>query len=261
MVLGIRGRIRSGQNMGRTAITSLSATLMLTACVSADQPPPRPVQKPVPPISRPATVPTPMPGPRPAMPEPARPAVGQPPEGLENLINDQWRLFPGRTGVAIMRIDGGSWVTGKRLNDLLPQQSVSKTWVAMTALDMVDQGKLRLDQKVRITRDDLAVFHQPIRERVIANGQVEETVSSLLEQAIRASDNTANDSLLRTVGGPQAVRSFIARKNLGFIRFGQGERLMQSMIAGVEWRQEYSVGRRFYARARCGPLCAAQGGA
>ena len=29
------------------------------------------------------------------------------PEGLENLINDQWRLFPGKTGVAVMRIDGG----------------------------------------------------------------------------------------------------------------------------------------------------------
>ena len=181
------------------------------------------------------------------MPEPVRPAVGQPPEGLENLINDQWRLFPGKTGVAIMRIDGGDWVTGKRLGDLFPQQSVSKTWVAMTVLDLVDQGKLRLDQRVRINPDDLAVFHQPMRDRVIANGGIDETVLSLLEQAIRASDNTANDSLLRTAGGPQAVRSFIARKNLGAIRFGQGERLMQSMIAGLEWRQEYAMGRRFYA--------------
>ncbi len=181
------------------------------------------------------------------MPEPIGPVAGQPPAGLENLIGDQWRLFPGKTGVAIMRIDGGGWVTGRRLGDLFPQQSVSKTWVAMTVLDQIDQGKLRLDQRVRITRDDLAVFHQPIRDRVVANGEVEETIQSLLEQAIRASDNTANDSLLRTAGGPQAVRSFMARKNLGAIRFGQGERLMQSMIAGIEWRQEYSIGRRFYA--------------
>ncbi len=180
------------------------------------------------------------------MPEAARPAVGRPPEGLENLINDQWRLFPGKTGVAIMRIDGGDWVTGKRLGDLFPQQSVSKAWVAMTVLDQVDQGKLRLDQRVRITRDDLAVFHQPIRDRVIANGEVEETILSLLEQSIRASDNTANDSLLRTAGGPQAVRSFITRKNLGAIRFGPGERLLQSGIAGLEWQQEYAFGRRFY---------------
>jgi beta-lactamase class A len=119
--------------------------------------------------------------------------------------------------------------------------------VALTILDLVDQGKVRLDQKIRITRDDLAVFHQPIRDRVIANGEIEVTVLSLLEQAIISSDNTANDSLLRTAGGPQAVQSFLLRKKLGAIRFGPGERLMQSAIAGLEWRQEYAIGRRFYA--------------
>lgn len=239
------GRSPSGRILKRPTLGAALVALILSGCVAADPPPP--ASKPVPQSARPTPRPTPSPGPRPAMPEPVRPAVGQPPEGLENLINDQWRLFPGKTGVAIMRIDGGDWVTGKRLGDLFPQQSVSKTWVAMTVLDLVDQGKLRLDQRVRINPDDLAVFHQPMRDRVIANGGIDETVLSLLEQAIRASDNTANDSLLRTAGGPQAVRSFIARKNLGAIRFGQGERLMQSMIAGLEWRQEYAMGRRFYA--------------
>ena len=92
-----------------------------------------------------------------------------------------------------MRVDDGEWVLGRRLNELFPQQSVSKTWVAMTVLDQVDQGRLALDQKVRISSEDLAVFHQPIRERVVRNGVIEESVLSLLEQAIRASDNTAND--------------------------------------------------------------------
>lgn len=231
----------------RNTLATLWLAPFLAACVSADRPPPRPAPKPAIAAPRPATGPTPKPGPRPEMPEAARPAVGRPPDGLENLINDQWRLFPGKTGVAIMRIDGGEWITGKRLNELFPQQSVSKTWVALTVLDQVDQGKLRLDQPVRITRNDLAVFHQPIRARVLANGQIEESVLSLLEQSIRASDNTANDSLLRTVGGPRAVQSFIARKNLGAIRFGPGERLLQSGIAGLEWQQQYSIGQSFYA--------------
>ena len=183
-----------------------------------------------------------------------RPAAVRAPVGLENLLNDQWRIFPGRTGVAIMRIDGGEWITGKRAGELFPQQSVSKTWVALTILDLVDQGKIRLDQKVRITRDDLAVFHQPIRDRVIANGEIEVTVLSLLEQAIIGSDNTANDSLLRTAGGPQAVQSFLVRKKLGAIRFGPGERLLQSGIAGMDWRQEYAIGRSFYAARDAVPL-------
>lgn len=177
-----------------------------------------------------------------------------PPIGLENLIQEQWKQFPGKTGVAILRIDGGEWVIGRRLDELFPQQSVSKTWVALTILDLVDQGKLRLDQKVRITADDIAVFHQPIRERVLAKGPIDESVQSLLEQSITASDNTANDSLLRTAGGPQVVRSFIARKKLGAIRFGPGERVMQSEIAGLQWKQEYSVGRRFYSAREELPL-------
>ena len=229
---------------GQTGLASLALLSVLSGCVSAParRGPALPTaQAPAP--SRPAPVVA-----------PARPAIGRPPAGLENLIQDQWRLFPGRTGVAIMRVDGGEWVLGRRMDELFPQQSVSKTWVALTVLDMVDQGKLRLDQKVRITRDDLAVFYQPIRDQVIANGSIEVSVLNLLEQAIRASDNTANDSLLRTVGGPQAVTSFIVRKNLGAIRFGPGERALQSGIAGLDWKQEYSIGQRFYAARDAVPL-------
>jgi beta-lactamase class A len=81
---------------------------------------------------------------------------------------------------------------------------------------------------------------------VVANGTIEVPISELIEQAITESDNTANDSLVRAAGGPQAVRDFIERKKLGRIRFGPGERALQSQIAGMSWRQEYSLGRRFY---------------
>ena len=47
-----------------------------------------------------------------------------------------------------------------------------------------------------------------------------------------------------TVAGTTREKRF---QRLGKIRFGPGERLMQSMIAGLEWRQEYAMGRRFYA--------------
>ena len=225
---------------GQAGLAALALLSVLSGCVSAPVP-----RGPAPPAAI---------APAPVVVAPVRPAIGRPPAGLENLIQDQWRLFPGRTGVAIMRLDGGEWVFGHRMDELFPQQSVSKTWVALTVLDMVDQGKLRLDQKVRITRDDLAVFHQPIRDQVIANGSIEVSILNLLEQAIRASDNTANDSLLRTVGGPQAVTNFIARKNLGAIRFGPGERALQSGIAGLDWKQEYAIGRRFYAARDAVPL-------
>ena len=172
--------------------------------------------------------------------------VALPPVGLDDAVRAQWRSFPGKTGVAVMNVETG-WTIGQRVGEYFPQQSVSKTWVAMTVLDLVDQGRLKLNQNVRITPADLAVFHQPIRDRVLANGEVQETVLGLLEQSITSSDNSANDALLRTAGGPEAVRAFITKRNLGAIRFGPGERLMQSAIAGLQWQQPYSVGRRFYS--------------
>ena len=183
----------------------------------------------------------------------------QPPAQLEARIAELWRGFPGKTGIAVKRIDGGSWTIGQRGNDLFPQQSVSKTWVAITIFDQIDQGKLTLNTPVTIGYDDLAVFHSPIRDRVISGGKpVTESVGYLLEQALTKSDNTANDRLLWLAGGPDAVRAMIASKGLGSIRFGPGERLLQSGTAGLTWKQSYAVGDNFFTARAALPLSVRQ---
>src|ERR687897_1837946 len=73
-------------------------------------------------------------------------------------------------------------------------------------------------------------------------------------QALTKSDNTANDKLMRSVGGPAAVRAMIAEKGLGAIRFYDGERALQSKIAGLIWTQSYSVGGAFYKARNALPL-------
>lgn len=177
------------------------------------------------------------------------PGFRRPPAGLEDRIYALWRAFPGKTGIAVQRIDG-EWALSQRGGDLFPQQSVSKLWVTMSVLDAVDNARISLDQKVRIGPEDLVVFHQPLADQVRAQGSVTMNVRDLIETAITHSDNLANDSLLRTVGGPGAVRSFLSKKDLGAIRFGPGERLLQSGTAGLTWQQSYSIGRNFYtARA------------
>ena len=184
---------------------------------------------------------------RAAPPAPQRvidPGFRRPPAGLEERIFGLWRAFPGKTGIAVQRIDG-EWTLQQRGDDLFPQQSVSKLWVTLTGLDAVDRGALTLDRKVSITPADLTLFHQPLAARVRSEGSVTMSVRDLIETAITHSDNTANDSLLRTVGGPDAVRRFIAAKDLGSIRFGPGERLLQSGTAGLKWQQAYSVGYAF----------------
>ncbi|WP_447757175.1 class A beta-lactamase [Sphingopyxis fribergensis] len=181
------------------------------------------------------------------------PGFRRAPAGLTDRLYVLWRAFPGKTGIAVQRIDG-EWALSQRGADLFPQQSVSKLWVTLAVLDAVDQGRIRMDQQVRIGREDLTLFHQPIAARVQSEGTVTMSVRELIETAITHSDNTANDSLLRTVGGPAAVRAFVSKKDLGSIRFGPGERLLQSGTAGLTWQQSYSLGRNFQtARAALSP--------
>lgn len=183
----------------------------------------------------------------------ADPGVNRPPPGLDATLHQLWRDFPGRTGIAVQRIDG-TWSLARRGDEYFPQQSVSKTWVALTLLSAVDAGRLRLSDRVTIGPQDLTLFNQPIATRVLREGSVTTTLGELLELSITGSDNTANDSILRTVGGPDAVRRFIASSQLGRIRFGPGERLLQSGIAGLEWQQRYSVGRAFQTARAAVPI-------
>ncbi|MFZ5748661.1 MAG: serine hydrolase [Pseudomonadota bacterium] len=178
-------------------------------------------------------------------------AVVQPmaPEGLTSTVGALSKNFDGIVGIAVTSVNDG-WIVSAGGDRKLPQQSVSKLWVAMTVLDAVDQGRFSLDDPITITEADLTLFHQPVAG-LIKDGAYRTTVGALMFRALTTSDNTANDRLLRHVGGPDVVRAFIAKKQLGEIRFGPGERLLQSKTAGLEWKPEYSKGNAFsLARAK-----------
>jgi beta-lactamase class A len=172
-------------------------------------------------------------------------AAPRAPQYIRDQINQLGSGFDGRVGIAVKSIDDG-WEAGWKDHELYPQQSVSKLWVAITALDAVDQGKVSLDNPVTLTKADLTLFHQPIADEVLKTGSYTTTLADLMTREITQSDNTANDRLMRAVGGPQAVRAMIERKHLGAIRFANGERSMQSRIAGVTWSQDYSIGGKFF---------------
>jgi len=169
----------------------------------------------------------------------------QAPAFLRGRINDLGRSFNGRVGIAVRSVDEG-WTAGWKADELYPQQSVSKLWVSITALDAVDKGRVRLDDRVSLTRDDITLFHQPIAALIRQNGAYTTSLGDLMVKAITTSDNTANDKLMRSVGGPSAVRAMIEGKNLGRIRFYNGERALQSRIAGLIWTPSYSIGNAFY---------------
>jgi beta-lactamase class A len=89
-------------------------------------------------------------------------------------------------------------------------QSVYKLPISMAVLQQVDQGKLKLDQRISVTREDFIgrAGHSPIRDRN-PNG-VELTLSELLRFALSESDGTASDVLMKLAGGPEAIQSYLA---------------------------------------------------
>lgn len=175
------------------------------------------------------------------------PPVPQPPEALAAYVDALGRNFQGRAGIAVRSLEGG-WTAAHDAEGLYPQQSVSKLWVALSVLDAVDRQVIRLDDPVLVRRQDLSIFHQPIRDFVGPRGFAT-SVDELLESATTKSDNAANDVLMRLVGGPEAVRAVIAEKELGAIGLADEERYFQTQIAGLEWREQFSFGRTFW-RAR-----------
>ena len=174
------------------------------------------------------------------------------PFGLRDEINRLGRSFDGRAGIAIINLSDG-WEIGYGAGSLFPQQSCSKLWVAITTLDAVDRGELSLNDRVTLGRDDLTLFHQPLAAKILGGGHTA-TLGALMFTAITESDNTANDKLMRSIGGPDAVRAMIAAKGLGAIRFFNGERSLQSKIAGLTWSQSYSIGDAFYKARSALPM-------
>ncbi|HEX7852562.1 MAG TPA: serine hydrolase [Sphingobium sp.] len=179
-----------------------------------------------------------------------------PPPALDNVIQQLGRTFNGQVGIAVVSIDDG-WTINYNGNRRFPQQSVSKLWVAMTMLDAVDRGKITLATPVTIRPQDLTLFHQPIAGLVTANGYTT-TIQDLFYRAMTQSDNTANDSVLRTVGGPSAVNGFLARRFINGVKFGPGERLLQSGTAGLSWTQSMAYGRGFEAARAALPMSVRQ---
>jgi len=213
-----------GKLAGFAAVLAVSAQVGASATVaqSSAEPALRPVPLAVPPVRSPAVA----------------------PQYLRDRIDALGRAFNGRVGIAVRSVDDG-WSAGWKADELYPQQSVSKLWVAIAALDAADQGRVRMSDKVTLGRGDLTLFHQPIAAKVLGGG-VTITLDDLMFKAITTSDNTCNDKLMRSVGGAAAVRSAIASKGLGRIRFYDGERALQSKIAGLIWSPSYSVGSAFY---------------
>lgn len=95
-----------------------------------------------------------------------------------------------------------------------PMMSVFKFHIALAVLDLVDQKKLKLDQKIFIKKEELLPdTWSPIRED-FPEGNMNLTLDELLRYTVSHSDNNGCDILLRLIGGTETVQKFINSKGI-----------------------------------------------
>jgi len=118
----------------------------------------------------------------------------------------------GIVGVSILNIETGDTVNFNA-HARLVMHSVFKFPIAMTVLNLVDKGKYKPDQKIKLRKSDMAApkAYSPLRDKY-PDGTVM-ALSDILGYMISLSDNTACDFLLKKIGGPHVVEDYV--KSLG----------------------------------------------
>lgn len=94
-----------------------------------------------------------------------------------------------------------------------PMQSVFKFPLAMSILNLVDEGKYSLEQEIYISKSDLLPdTYSPLRDKY-PEGNIKIPLSEILKYTVSLSDNNGCDILFRLLGGVEKADSYI--KSLG----------------------------------------------
>jgi len=153
-------------------------------------------------------------------------------EELRKQIEQIAAAAKGRVGVAAEVLETGQAIS-LNPHEHFPMQSVYKLPIGMAVLAQVDNGKLTLDQLVRVEKSDFVHSGQrsPIRDKN-PNG-VELSLRELLRYAVSESDGTASDVLLKLVG-VDAVTRYLNELGINEIIIANSEKEI-----GQDWETQY----------------------
>ena len=153
---------------------------------------------------------------------------------LREMIASEIAGADARVGVAFKHIERGDTLSHNG-NQKFPMQSVYKLHLGLAVLNQVEQGKLSLNQKIRISKSDLLENSWSPIAKKYPDGNVELTVRELLKYSISQSDNSACDILFRLVGGPAGVEQFMRRSGIENVSIVYTEAEMHK-----SWDAQYS---------------------
>ena len=135
-----------------------------------------------------------------AAPTPAQAQVND--EELTGRLTAICQRAGGDCAVALTHVETGRTVS-VRGDASMPLYSVFKLPLAVAVLKDVEEGRLSLDQKVRVEPEEAAPGVKMNSD--LWRKASDRTLRELLEFSLVRSDNTASDKMLELVGGPPVV--------------------------------------------------------
>jgi beta-lactamase class A len=148
---------------------------------------------------------------------------------IEKIIIDA----KGTVGVAAIVLETGEAALVNAEHHY-PMQSVYKLPIAMAVMDQVRLGKLDLDEKVGVTKDDMVRqgMRSPLRDQNPNGGEF--TIRELIRLSLVESDGTASDVLMRVAGGATDIQSFLTQIGVRELRVVNTEKEI-----GRDWQTQY----------------------
>jgi len=160
---------------------------------------------------------------------------------LPTQIKEIAATSKGIVGVSILDIESRDTLNYNG-NSRLVMHSVMKFPIAMTVLNLVDKGKYKLDQKLKVDKKFmLPNTHSPMRDKYPDGAEL--PLSDILGYMVSQSDNDACDFLLNKIGGPKVVEDYI--QSLGIkgimVNTSEGEMAKAWEVQYTNWCKPVEV--------------------
>lgn len=143
------------------------------------------------------------------------------------------RAHPGTLGVAVLDLRSGA-AAGVDADRAFPMMSVFKAPVAAAVLARIDEGSLSLQQSVTVTREQVMGGSAiPSIGAHFRGERMSFTIDELLKAAVSESDNTAVNALIRAVGGPGVVTTYLHAHGIDGMRVDMDEAGIAQVFHGL----------------------------
>ena len=156
-------------------------------------------------------------------------------DSLSSQIVEISKQAKGIVGVSILGLESRDTLNYNG-NSRLVMQSVMKLPIAMTVLNLVDKGKYKLDQKMKVSKGDMFTGTlSPMRDKYPEGAEI--PLSEILTYMVSQSDNNACDFLLKKLNGPEAVSKYLQTMGIKGINIAASETDMRKAweVQYVDW--------------------------